>query len=106
MTQLPLQEQKKILTNCLISMHEPLNYKVGDLVRWKKNLRNRKIPNSDQVAIVIRIYEENEQFVPVSDFGSPYYGEKLTIRIGVLDEDNDMLEYDLPGWRLEKQGNL
>lgn len=65
------------------SYNEPTNHTVGTLVQWKPRLKNRKYPAYDEPVVVARILE-----TPVIDdeknSGSVYFGEKLTIVIGVV----------------------
>jgi hypothetical protein len=58
-------------------------FQVGQLVKWKKNLKNRQLPYINQPAIVVEILDEpvinNEE-----ESGSPYFRENLDIILGIL----------------------
>ncbi len=63
----------------------------GDLVTWKKGLKNKKHPQEDQPAKVIAI---DAPFInDKEDAGSPYYGEKLNLELAIIDEDGELLIY-------------
>jgi hypothetical protein len=66
------------------------DFKVGQIVKWKKNLKNRKIPRQNQPAIVMKVLDE-----PITstdeDSGSPYFLEKLDIVLGITYKDDTFL---------------
>ncbi len=57
-------------------------FKVGDLVKWKPFMKNRKWPKKDEPAIVVEVLKE-----PIYDEfekpNSPYFKEPLDIILGV-----------------------
>lgn len=79
------------------------SFQPGDLVQWKRDLRNRKVPRYEQPAIVCGVlstpvYDENSK----KDAGSGYFLEPLDIQIGLFDEDNDTFSvYHVDSRRLE-----
>lgn len=74
----------------------------GELVVWKKGLRNKKMPKYDQPAVVVEQLE-----VPViSDeegSGSPYFREPLDLVLGVIDSEGDLLMHYYDGARFMKE---
>ena len=76
------------------------SFQVGQLVKWKENLKNRKIPYKNQPAIVVAVLDEpiisNEQ-----ESGSPYFRETLDIVLGVLVDDNTFLTFYYDSKRFE-----
>jgi hypothetical protein len=68
------------------------SFEVGQLVKWKTNLKNRKIPYKNQPAIVVEILDE-----PIisddDESGSPYFRENLDIILGILVDDNIFLTF-------------
>ncbi len=65
---------------------------VGDLVTWKRGLKNKKYPQEGQDARVIELLAPplvNDK----EDSGSPYFGEKLDLVLAILDEDGELLLY-------------
>ena len=76
------------------------SFKVGQLVKWKENLKNRKLPYKNQPAIVVSVLDE-----PITssekDSGSPYFLEILDILLGVLVDDNTLLTFHYDSRRFE-----
>ncbi|WP_226590260.1 hypothetical protein [Microseira wollei] len=76
------------------------SFQVGQLVKWKENLKNRKIPYKNQPAIVVAVLDDpiisNEQ-----ESGSPYFRESLDIVLGVLVDDNTFLTFYYDSRRFE-----
>jgi len=65
---------------------------VGDLVTWKRGLKNKKYPQEGQYAKVIELLSKplvNDK----EDSGSPYFGEKLDLVLAIIDEDGELLLY-------------
>lgn len=65
---------------------------VGDLVTWKRGLKNKKYPQEGQSAKVIEVLSTpliNDK----EDSGSPYFAEKLNLVLAILDEDGELLLY-------------
>lgn len=68
------------------------NFAVGQIVKWKENLKNRKLPYKNQPAIVVSILDE-----PVistnEESGSPYFLETLDIILGIIVDDTFLTFY-------------
>jgi hypothetical protein len=61
-------------------------------VKWKENLKNRKLPYQNQPAIVVEILAQpitNNQ----EESGSTYFGETLDIILGILVDDTFLTFY-------------
>lgn len=75
-------------------------FAVGDLVKWKPGMRDRKLPQADEPAIVVRRLEQ-----PVVDqtasAGSPYFNIAYDLVLGVFDADNDFLTFHFNSERFE-----
>jgi len=73
---------------------------VGQIVKWKENLKNRKLPHKNQPAIVIAIL-----YQPVistdDDFSSPYFLETLDIILGIIVGDGTFLTFYYDSRRFE-----
>jgi hypothetical protein len=69
-------------------------------VKWKANLKNRKLPDKNQPAIVIAILDE-----PVistdDESGSPYFLETLDIILGIVVDDGTFLTFYYDSRRFE-----
>jgi hypothetical protein len=76
------------------------SFQVGQLVKWKENLKNRRLPHKNQPAIVVDILDEpiisNEE-----ESGSPYFQENLDIVLGILVEDDIFFTFHYDSRRFE-----
>ena len=72
----------------------------GELVRWKPGLRNKRLPQYGDPAIVIDVLAE-----PVVDnqyaADTPYFRERLDVVLGVVDEDEDFVAFHFDSARFE-----
>jgi hypothetical protein len=68
------------------------SFQVGQIVKWKENLKNRKLPDKNQPAIVVFVLDE-----PIisseENSGSPYFLETLDIVLGILVNNNFLIFY-------------
>lgn len=78
---------------------EPI--KRGDIVKWKKGLKNKKVPDEEQCAVVVDIVKESN-LQGDRDSGSPYYREPLDLALAVLDKNGDLVVYHYDQRRFEK----
>ena len=73
---------------------------VGQIVKWKEHLKNRKLPHKNQPAIVIAILDQ-----PVistdDESGSPYFLETLDIILGIIVGDGTFLTFYYDSRRFE-----
>jgi hypothetical protein len=74
----------------LLDIHE---FKVGDLVKWKEGLKNKKRPHLNQPAIVIELLGEPLRERQGEEAGSPYYREPLDIILGLFDDDHEFMMF-------------
>ena len=73
---------------------------VGQIVKWKKNLKNRKLPHKNQPAIVIAILDQ--PVISTDDVsGSPYFLETLDIILGIIVGDGTFLTFYYDSRRFE-----
>jgi hypothetical protein len=76
------------------------NFEVGQIVKWKKGLNNRKLPHQNQPAVIVGLLDE-----PVIDrdgeSGSPYFLEKLDIILGIISDDDTFLTFYYDSSRFE-----
>lgn len=69
-------------------------FKEGQLVSWKKGLKNRKYPRYGEPAVVLKILEK-PVFSEEKESGSPYFMEPLDMILGVIINDNfEIFYYD------------
>ena len=73
---------------------------VGQIVKWKNYLKNRKLPHKNQPAIVVNILDE-----PITstdnESGSPYFLEKLDIILGIMSDEGIFLTFYYDSRRFE-----
>lgn len=79
-----LRRMGKILLNA------DAEFKPGDIVEWKKGLKNKRYPAYEGVAVVIEKLEQ-----PIYDDsdgpGSPYFREPLDLILGLNDEEGNFV---------------
>jgi len=76
----------------------PSNLQPGDIVRWKEGLRNKKRPGYDEYIVVLEILS-----VPIiSKSEGVYFAEPLDCKLGIVDEDGDLLTFFFDSRRFEK----
>ena len=72
----------------------------GQLVRWKLGLKNRRLPQENQPAIVWEVLAE-----PIiqndKESGTPYFREPLDIALALLDKDGDLVIFHYDSKRFE-----
>ena len=68
-------------------------FRVGDVVKWKDGMRNRRMPRYDQPVIVSAVFD-SVQYGPEKSSGSPYFREPEHMRVAFVDEeDNEFVEF-------------
>lgn len=83
-------------------LSEKHSFAVGDLIKWKEGLRNKGIPKSEEPAVVVEVLDRiNAHFDEGKDSGTPYFKEKLDLRIGVIDPDDDFVTFWVDSERFE-----
>jgi hypothetical protein len=94
------EEHLATLRDSFDSFLKKEDFKVGQIVKWKKNLKNRRIPRQNQPAIVMRVLEE-----PITSTdeksGSTYFLEKLDIVLGVMSKDETFITFYYDSSRFE-----
>jgi hypothetical protein len=77
------------------------DFKPGDLVVWKKGLRNKARPAPDEPVIVMQILESPLRDESKQDSGTPYFNEPLDLVLGLLDDDGDFVLFHYDKRRFE-----
>jgi len=77
------------------------DFKVGDIVKWKAGMRNRRFPAQDSIAIVTKVYPAPIYDEKSNDSGSPQFHDPMTVILGVIDDDGDFVEFHYDGSRFE-----
>ncbi|HEY9804496.1 MAG TPA: hypothetical protein V6D25_29460 [Leptolyngbyaceae cyanobacterium] len=68
------------------------NFAVGQIVKWKKHLKNRKLPYRNQPAIVVSLLDK-PVISTTDESGSPYFLETLDIILGIIVDDGTFLTF-------------
>ena len=91
------------LKACAARLATPHEFKPGQLIRWKKGLKNKQSPDYGQPVIVVEVLA-----APVIDkddehknAGTPYFREPLTIIAGEVDGDGDFFCFHYDARRFE-----
>ncbi|QDT10752.1 hypothetical protein [Planctomycetes bacterium K23_9] len=76
------------------------DFSEGDIVVWKDGMKNRSYPDYNEPVIVMEILGEPR--VADHDSGTPYYHEELTVKLGWLDSDDELVCFHYDGNRFKK----
>lgn len=68
-------------------MKKCYEFKSGDLVVWKKGLKNKVRPALNEPAIVMDVLTEPLKDENKTSSGTPYFNEPLDLVLGLLDTD-------------------
>jgi len=91
----------RVITERYKSYCSDASFKVGDIVKWKKGMRNRRFPDANGVAIVTKVYPNPIYDDKSKDSGTPNFHDPMTVVLGVIDEDGDFVEFHFDGNRFE-----
>lgn len=81
------------------SFFETNKFKKGQLVKWKKGLKNKKMPYEKQPAVVVEVLQE--PLYAEHDPGTPYFHEPLDIALAMIGEHNDFIIFYYDSRRFE-----
>jgi hypothetical protein len=77
------------------------SFRIGDLVKWKDRLKNKRVPGYDEPVVVVNVLEQ-----PLLDEAeksdSAYFREPLDMQIGFLDDDREFVMYFVDSQRFTK----
>lgn len=87
-----IEKHISILKDSVEKYNQVNTFKIGDIVVWKEGLKNKKRPQYDEPSIVIEILD-----MPITDneapIASPYYSEKLDIKLGLLGDNSEFFAF-------------
>jgi len=90
-----------VLRERLKSLLEINCFQPGDIVQWKSGLKNKRLPEADQFAVVVEMLP-----VPVTDEDKSAAGscflEPLDMKLGIIDDDGDFLVFHYDSRRFTK----
>ncbi|MEN8217957.1 MAG: hypothetical protein ABFS56_16630 [Pseudomonadota bacterium] len=67
------------------------DFQTGQIVKWKKGLKNKNLPQENQPAIVLKVLDK--PLYLEGDSGSPYFREPLDIVLAIINDDGDFLTF-------------
>jgi len=81
-------------------MSTPHAFKPGDIIRWKRGMKNKCFPANDTPIIVIEVLT-TPIYDREGDAGSPYFKEPLTLVAGCLKDDGQFTVFHYDSRRFE-----
>lgn len=99
----PLETAEDILRlkGCVSRLSRKHAFKAGDLVQWKKGLKNKRTPEYGAPIVVTQVLDAPLLDTGANDAGSPYFREPLDLVAGELDGDGDFLCFYYDSRRFE-----
>jgi len=91
---------KGMLKERLGCLMKEYTFKQGDIVQWKKGLRNKKRPAEGEPAIVVEKLEK-PTYSREDESGSSYFRERLDLILGLIDREGDLMLYHFDSRRFE-----
>ena len=98
---LTVKEKIQLLKECRSLISAKQTFKVGDILEWKPNLKNRTMPEYDDPIIILQILE-----TPIFDNedgpSSTYFNEPLDIVAGLIGEEEEFITFYFDSRRFQK----
>ncbi len=89
------------LRACAQRLVKPHQFQPGQLVQWKKGLKNKRTPEYGEPVVVVQVLAEAVYEQKETSAGSPYFREPLTLVAGEVDKDGDFLCFHYDARRFE-----
>ncbi len=86
---------------CFARLGKEHNFKPGQLVQWKKGLKNKRTPEYGEPIIVTQFLDTTVFDTTCGDSSSPYFREPLTLIAGELTGNGDFLCFHYDARRFE-----
>ncbi len=83
------------------SLVEPIQFAPGALVQWKPGLKNRTFPAYDVPSVVVEVLDP-PLFDDTRGSGSAYFHEPLSLVLGILDDDDELVLFHFDGRRFQQ----
>lgn len=97
---LTIKEKLQLLKNCKKAINTTHKFKIGDIVKWKPNLKNRAMPEYEEPMIVLELLKD-----PIFDNqdgpGSTYFNEPLDIVLGIIADDDEFISFYFDSRRVQ-----
>jgi hypothetical protein len=74
-------------------------FEKGQLVIWKKGLKNKRLPHEKQPAVVVEVLEK--PLYAEYESGTPYFQEPLDIALAMIGEHDDFIIFYYDSRRFE-----
>ncbi|MEY3220961.1 MAG: hypothetical protein RIT27_2318 [Pseudomonadota bacterium] len=94
------EDHVKQLESAYHQLGKNFKFEVGQLVKWKRNLKNRRFPRENQPAIVLEVLQ-TPTISEEPDIGSPYFREQNDLILGLLDKSGNMFTFYYDSRRFE-----
>jgi hypothetical protein len=101
MDSLDREETEARLRACYARISKTHTFKKGQLVRWKKGLRNKRTPAYGEPIIVVDVLPQGVYADETGSAGSPYFREPLTLVAAEIDRDGDFMLFHYDSRRFE-----
>jgi len=96
---------REVLSERLRSFLDVECFQPGDLVQWKAGLKNKRLPQADQLGVVVEMLPAPITDEDKSASGS-YFMEPLDMKIGLVDSDGDFVIFHYDSRRFTKAFNM
>lgn len=94
------KQKPELLRICLEEYLEDNDIQVGQFVTWKPHMKNMRLPDTDDVAIVVEVIKDAPVLNTMGGDGTASHGDRRDIVVGVVDEDGDFMLFVLNSKRL------
>jgi len=98
-----VEKHISILKSSVEKYNQKNSFKIGDIVQWKEGLKNKKRPQFGEPCIVIEVLDKAISDIQ-APIASPYFAEKLDIKLGLLGDNKEFFtfHYDQNRFELRK----
>jgi len=98
-----VEKHISILKSSVEKYNQKNSFKIGDIVQWKEGLKNKKRPQFGEPCIVIEVLNKAISDIQ-APIASPYFAEKLDIKLGLLGDNEEFFtfHYDQNRFELRK----
>ena len=86
------ENQISVLKNTVMNYNFETSFKIGDIVKWKKGLKNKHLPMYEDPCIIVEVLEKPFKDRNL-DVSSPYFAEKLDVLLGLITVNGDFFTF-------------
>ena len=95
------QHEQLLALQRRFEMQPPESLKPGQIVQWKPGMKNKRIPDYGEPAIVMEVLSLPIFDTDSFDAGTKYFREPLSLILGIHDPDGDFALFHYDGRRFE-----